>query len=84
MRICGIFSYGLVAPEEQHGRFAECPLQVSIPDLVVTSFGSFPRRFVRTLHQSGIGDKIPDLRRAGYVMDLVEDRECEDRADSRD
>ena len=61
----------LVVSEEQHRGFAECPLQVSVTDLVVSALHAFTCRFMGTLDQSSIRDEVAYRREPADVVDLI-------------
>ena len=42
----------------------------------------FTSRFMRTFNKPGIGDKVPDLLKTAYVMDLIENGQSQDLADT--
>ncbi len=71
-----------VAAKEEHGGFGEGPLEVDVPDLGSSGPELLARRGVVTLHEPRVGEEVLDLREAAHVVDLVEDREGQDLAET--
>ena len=71
-----------VTAQEQNCCFAECPFEMGVSDLVVPSFHPLPRRLMGALHQSSVGDEVPDTRKAIDILDLIKDDQREHRTDT--
>jgi hypothetical protein len=75
-------TFGSVA-QEQRGRFGKGPLEVRVPDVLACRAHAFARGGFRTLDQAPIGDNILNPWEAINVVDVVEQHEAEDLADTR-
>jgi hypothetical protein len=72
-----------VGAQEQGSCFGEGPLEVDITHLPAGQFLRLAGRFVGSLHQASIGEKILDSGEAAEVVNLVEQGQREDFSNSR-
>ena len=75
---------GFVFAKEKDSRLAEGPFEMSVSNFVVSSFHPLAGGFVRTFHQTGVGNEIADTRESSDVVDLVKDYKSKDWTDSGD
>jgi len=57
---------------------------MDVPDLFPGGAEPFAIGFLGTLHQTTIGDEILHPRKAGDVLDLIQNHQGENRTDARD
>ena len=73
-----------VVAEKQGSRFRKGPLEMRVADLFAGEAIVFPGRLAGTFHQAAIGDKLLHTLEAGDVVNLVQNCQGEDLADSGD
>ena len=71
-----------VATQEEDGGLRERPLEVHVPDLRASGAKPLPGRCVVALHQSAVREEVLHSRESTDVVDLVEDRQCQDLPDA--
>jgi hypothetical protein len=60
-------------PDTEHGGFSKGPAQMDVPALLARGASPFPPRLFGALDQPTIRDEILHARKAGDVLDLIED-----------
>ncbi len=73
-----------VAPEEERGGFGEGPLEVLVAHLGVAAALRLAIGGPVPLDQAGVGEEVLDPGKAVDGADLVDQRQCQDSADTRD
>lgn len=72
----------LAFTHEKHGRFGECPLQVRVADAACRETIALSGRLLGARHQPGVGAERLDTGKTGDVLDLIEDHQGQDGADT--
>ena len=70
--------------QKQHGSFGERPLEMDIPHFRATRAELLARRLMHALDQSRVGRTFLHAIKPRDVVNLVQDRECQDFPDARD
>src|SRR5436305_1606151 len=73
-----------IAAQEQGGGFGEGPLEVDIAHFAARSLFLLAVRFMGSLHQARVGEKVLDSGEAAEVVNLVEQGQREDLSDAWD
>src|SRR6516225_8041787 len=78
-------SFGLVALAcQQASGFGKGPLELRVADLGAAHAGDFARRGLLRSNQPRVREKVSFVRETPDVMNLIEQHQCENLADTRD
>ena len=72
----------LTLAHEQRGRFRKGPFEMGIADPSTRKAVALSCRLLGALHQSGIGAELLRAGESPYVLDFIEDHQCQHGTDT--